>query len=254
MALSADRNTARAERGHIKSLPVAAATKVFGGGLTCRNAAGYAVKGSAALNLKAVGRANEQVDNSAGSAGDLSVKVEEGIFFWKNSASGDLITVADIGNRAFIVDDETVAKTSGGGTRSPAGIIVYVGTEGVGVLMGDGVVGSRKIYVPMRLATLVGTPAYYAVAPVAGRITNILAIREGVLTTGNATVQFAINGVDITTGLMTMVQAASAAGDVNQLQPTALNVVAAGDKIRATVGGTNATATVANVLLEIEID
>lgn len=254
MTLTADRNTRRADRGMIKSVPMSA-SKVFAGGLVCRNAAGYAVKGSAALNLRAIGRSNEQVDNSAGSAGDLNVRVEEGIFIWKNSTSTDEITFADIGSRCFIVDDETVAKTSGTGTRSPAGRIVDVLADGgVAVLMGEDILAPRKIYVPIRVATLVGTNVYYGVAPVAGRVTKIYSITEGVLTTGDATLTGKINGAAITTGVLTITQAGSAAGDVDQAVPTAANVVAAGDKLSMTVGGTNATATVANVLVEIEID
>ena len=35
-----------------------------------------------------------------------------------NSASGDLITAAEVGSDCYIVDDQTVAKTNGSSTRS----------------------------------------------------------------------------------------------------------------------------------------
>jgi hypothetical protein len=42
-----------------------------------------------------------------------------------------LIVQADIGKACFILDDQTVAKTDGGATRSRAGIVE--GIEGSGV-------------------------------------------------------------------------------------------------------------------------
>src|SRR4051794_31606201 len=114
-ALTADRNTPRAE-GDIKSL-LMSASKIFAGAMVMRNATGYATKGAVATTLIGVGRAEEQVDNSAGSAGDRSIKVRPGVHRYANSASGDLITIADIGKPAYAVDDQTVAKTNGSATR-----------------------------------------------------------------------------------------------------------------------------------------
>lgn len=128
-ALTADRNTPRAQ-GDFKSLGVAAATKIYAGSIVMRNAAGYATKGATALNLVGVGRAEERVDNT-GSAGDKKVLVRPGCFKFANSASGDLITIADIGAPAYVVDDQTVAKTSGTNTRSIAGFIEDVDAQGV---------------------------------------------------------------------------------------------------------------------------
>ena len=82
---------------------------------------------------------------------------------------------------------------------------------------------------------------------------KIWSVTEGVLTTGDATITAKINGVAITTGVITVTQAGSAAGDKDSCVPTALNVVAVGDELSLTVGGTNATATVANAVFEIEV-
>ncbi|MBI1201485.1 MAG: hypothetical protein GC182_03130 [Rhodopseudomonas sp.] len=130
-ALSADRNTPRAE-GDIKSLG-AGAQLIYAGAIVMRNASGYAVKGATATGLVGVGRAEERVDNSGGSAGDLPIKVRPGIFRYANSASGDLITIADINKPCYAVDDQTVAKTDGTGTRSIAGFIDAVDSVGVWV-------------------------------------------------------------------------------------------------------------------------
>lgn len=257
MALTADRNTARIE-GDIRVLDVAASTKIFAGALVMRNAAGYATKGATALNLRGAGRAEEQVDNSAGGDGDLSIKVREGVFSFANSAAGDAITDADIGKLCYAVDDQTVAKTSGPNTRSPAGVVVGVDAQGVHVAVGEQLLAAylafRRVFVPVRVATLVGANVYRQLSIHAGRVVKIWSVTEGVLTTGDATLTGKINGAAITNGAITITQSGSAAGDIDSAAPTAANVVAVGDELSLTVGGSNATATVANCLFEIERD
>jgi len=130
MALSADRNTPRREGG-FESHPVKASTKIYAGALVCLDASGWAVPGSVATTLTVLGRADALADNSAGANGDINVQVRRGIFQWKNSASSDEITRAEIGDTAYIVDDETVAKTDGSSARSAAGIIIDVDAQGV---------------------------------------------------------------------------------------------------------------------------
>jgi len=131
-ALTADRDTV--ERGGSNlSLPVAAAKKIYAGSLVARDASGNATPGAVATTLRGVGRAAETVDNSGGAAGDLAVPIDRGIFRFGNSASGDLIARADIGNDCYIVDDQTVAKTNGTSTRSVAGKVFDVDALGVWV-------------------------------------------------------------------------------------------------------------------------
>lgn len=130
MALTADRDTP--ERAGVDfSFPVAAATKIYAGALVALDAAGDAVPGSAATTLTAVGRADEQVDNT-GAAGDKVIAVRKGVFRFVNSGT-DPITRAEIGADAYIVDDETVAATDGTGTLSVAGKIVDLDADGVWV-------------------------------------------------------------------------------------------------------------------------
>lgn len=132
MALSKDRNTKRRDEVQ-HSDPVAATTRIFAGSLVCLNAAGNAVPGSTSTTLKARGLAQEQVDNSAGAAGDLRIESRRGVFAFANSASTDEITRAEIGTDCYIVDDQTVAKTSATNTRSVAGVIRDVDSDGVWV-------------------------------------------------------------------------------------------------------------------------
>lgn len=131
-ALTAERNTIE-RSGRNLNLPAAAAVIIFAGALAARDGSGNATPGAVATTLRGVGRAKETVDNSGGSAGDLSVEIEKGVFRFGNSASTDLIAKADIGNDCYIVDDQTVAKTSGTSTRSVAGKIFDVDSLGVWV-------------------------------------------------------------------------------------------------------------------------
>lgn len=130
VALNTERNT-KMRLGDLRCDLVAASVKIFGGGLVMRNAAGYLTKGATATGCFGVGRADETADNSAGGAGALGVNYRVGCFAFANSASTDLITQAEIGKVCYIVDDQTVAKTNGSSTRSPAGIVE--GIEGTAV-------------------------------------------------------------------------------------------------------------------------
>lgn len=256
MPLTADRNTPRLE-GDIKSM-LMAAVKIFAGAIVMRNATGFATKGAAALALRGAGVAIEQVDNSGGSAGDLSINVREGVFRFANSADTDAILDDDIGKLCYAVDDQTVAKTNGTNTRSVAGVVVGVDALGVHVCFSEKLLAAylngRRVFVPVRVATLVGTGVYRQLSIYAGRVVKIWSVIEGVLTTADATLTAKIDGVAITTGVITITQAGSAAGDKDSCVPSAANIVAVGGELSLTVGGTNATATVANALFEIEID
>lgn len=131
MALAADRNTPRAE-GDIKNQGLAAAVVVFAGALLMRNAAGYLTKGATATGLVGVGVAQERKTGGA-NAGDEKIKFRAGVHRFKNSTSTDAITVANIGDPCYAVDDEQVAKTDGTGTRSIAGFVDDVDAQGVWV-------------------------------------------------------------------------------------------------------------------------
>jgi hypothetical protein len=135
MALTKDRNT-HSRDGELFNVPMAAAANVYAGGIVMLNATGYATPGAAATGQICAGRAEEHVDNSAGADGDLTITVRSGVFKFANSASTDEITAAEVGDDCYIVDDQTVAKTDGTSTRSVAGKVVGVDSDGVWVRMG----------------------------------------------------------------------------------------------------------------------
>ncbi len=131
-ALAQDRNTPRLE-GDIRRGDVAASVKIYAGAIVMRDAQGNLTKGATATGAIGVGRAEAQVDNSTGAAGDLTLDYRPGVFRYANSTGADAIAKADIGAKVFIVDDQTVAKTDGTATRSPAGIVDNVDANGVWV-------------------------------------------------------------------------------------------------------------------------
>lgn len=135
-ALTAGRNTPYRE-GEDFVFGVATTQKIYAGSIVVLSATGYAESGATATGKIAVGRCEEYVYNDLAD-GLKTVKVRRGIYRFLNSASGDLITIAEIGDVCWIVDDQTVAKTNGGSTRSVAGYIMDVDDDGVWVKIGFG--------------------------------------------------------------------------------------------------------------------
>lgn len=134
VALTGTRATAR-RNGEDFGGPAAANAIIFEGALVARNAAGDVVPGSVATTLKACGVAQASINNTGGAAGAQTVPYKKGVFVFANEAT-DAITKADVENNAFIFDDQTVARTNGGSTRSIAGRIVDVDAVGVWVRVG----------------------------------------------------------------------------------------------------------------------
>jgi hypothetical protein len=141
-ALAGPRNTVKLGPGEVIlttiDVPLKAGTKAYQGGILCVDSTGFGVKATTAVGIVAVGMldpekaAQPNLDNTNGASGDIIARVAQGVFRFANLAA-DPITQADAFNGiAFLVDDQTVARSDGGGTRSPAGAIVGVdGTASV---------------------------------------------------------------------------------------------------------------------------
>jgi len=112
---------------------IAATERLFVGAIVMRDAAGLLVAGQTATGLVGVGCASVETDNRLGADSDLSASYKPGTFRYANSTAADEITAADIGSVAYVVDDQTVAKTDGTATRSAAGFIDNVDAQGVWV-------------------------------------------------------------------------------------------------------------------------
>lgn len=132
VALTKGRTTPRIE-GDLRQGAVAATAVLFVGALLMRNAAGFITNGQTATGLVGVGVCHADVNNTTGANGDLTVEYRTGCYSFANSAGADEITAADIGGVAYAVDDQTVARTNGGNSRSPAGTIEGLDARGVWV-------------------------------------------------------------------------------------------------------------------------
>ena len=136
--------------------PVAAATTIYGGAIVCTDASGNAVPASATSTLIAWGRAERQVVNTTaagfGSAGELSVTVHQGVFFFNNSTIS-AVAAANVGQACYCENDNVISLTSQGGTLPFAGTIVAYSEQGlaeagvagqVGVLLGIAMANAQQ--------------------------------------------------------------------------------------------------------------
>lgn len=134
VALTQDRNTAR--RAGVDFVdPMAANVTIFGGAIVVLDALGNAGPGATGVGLIARGVAVERKVNGP-TIGAEKIRTQACVGVFANSGAADAITRAEIGDDCWIVDDQTVAKTDGGATRSKAGKIVDVSAEGVSVRIG----------------------------------------------------------------------------------------------------------------------
>lgn len=140
-ALAANRDTQKMGLSAIcdaYEVPVKNAVKLYAGAIVVGDA-GYAAPGRTATGLIALGRCEREYDLST-SNGQFKVFARPGIYKFANSSAGDLIAQTDLGADCFIVDDQTVAKTNGSSTRSRAGKIIGVDSDGgVWVQLGNGI-------------------------------------------------------------------------------------------------------------------
>lgn len=117
-------------------LPVKSSTTIYQGSIVAIGSDGFAIPGKKAASLKAVGRAEETVENK-GNDGDAVVRVKRGVFVFDNTATAaNKLTAADVLGPCYMEDDHTVTKLATG--ASVAGLVVRVDDEGVAVEMGFG--------------------------------------------------------------------------------------------------------------------
>src|SRR5690349_17623075 len=98
MALSAHRSTLE-RAGKEGALAPASGQVIYRGALVAVNGSGELVKGTVSTTLKALGRADT---STLDPDYDGLIRFRRGVFRWKNSASSDAITAADIGSTCYI--------------------------------------------------------------------------------------------------------------------------------------------------------
>lgn len=264
MALAAPRrNIARLAEGPA-SYPVKAGVACIQSGLAIL-AAGYArpgrvgqggdtpTKAADAATYQAVGVFVESVTGGVAD-GDQVVKVEAGTFNFGNSAGADAITIADIGKVCFVVDDQTVARTSSSQTRAVAGVVEQVDADFVWVRVSPNGRGKRIIHLQFAIGEtdlLAGTSAEL-VSPVAGEIIGITTIVQKAVTTGGPIT--AAVGVTAVAGLSCVIADAAAKGSIVRDTATlgdATTVVTAGSRIQVIPDAAFATAGAVSGFVEI---
>lgn len=117
--------------GLFVELGVAAATAIVAGEMVAVNAAGNALAAADTIGLRVVGRAEADVDNSGGSAGDEDVLVKSGVFRWDNSATG-IVSDVHVGKLVY-VESSSIVSTAPGTNGIVAGIVRRVDADGVWV-------------------------------------------------------------------------------------------------------------------------
>lgn len=123
MSALAKTRSIKAKKASTISLP-STAEQVYQGGLACLDTStGLVKKGAASTTLKAIGLYAETVLVASGGVAPVNLFRELVGVWFVNSASTDAIAQAQVGSTCFVVDDQTVAKTDGTGTRSVAGTV-----------------------------------------------------------------------------------------------------------------------------------
>lgn len=107
------------------SFPVEANTQIFAGTMVATNAAGNAVPANSTTAKVVWGRCERGVNNLTtnapnGAAGVQQVGVRPGAYYLNQDAT---ISQANVGQNAYVVDDNTVSLNDNGGARIFAGVI-----------------------------------------------------------------------------------------------------------------------------------
>jgi hypothetical protein len=119
--------------GELVSVAVAA-VKVEAGHLGALNASGYLAPAADTANFTVIGRIEETVDNSGGSAGDLTCLVRRlKAFKFANSATA-AVAQAHVGKNCLVEDSVTVSSDTT--NDIVAGKVLSVETDGVWIYVG----------------------------------------------------------------------------------------------------------------------
>lgn len=112
---------------------------IYAGTMVCADSSGLAEHATDAASKKVIGRAEVTQDNTGSSySSTRTIKIRTGIFRWTN---GDSFTDANIGDLAYVEDNQTVQTAASASSDSIAGVIVDVDDDGVWVDTGD--IGSQ---------------------------------------------------------------------------------------------------------------
>lgn len=131
-ATTQDRNTSHRDT-QLLGVSVAANTVIPAGVIVAANATGFAVNGLTSITITVLGISDTAVDNTGGVDGAQTILVRRGKAFKLANLAADPVTQASLGKPCYIADNQTIAATSGGNTRSVAGTVDGVEADGVWV-------------------------------------------------------------------------------------------------------------------------
>jgi len=165
------------------------------------------------------------------------------------------ITIAYSGSAAGDVDSSTPSAAN----TVTAGQAIEIITDGGStdaakatvVIEIQGVPSTPLRYIQGEIADISTAASTWAVAPIAGTITNIWTVIDGAIITVDAGISFELAGTPVTDGGITIAFSGSAAGTVDNSTPSAANTVAAGGAIAIITDGLSTNAVKAEVLIEI---
>lgn len=133
MALSADVKTTRygTPDGHqMVSQPMGANVTVYAGSIALTiTGTGYIKNAASPASTDTCWGIIAQQTINGSSAAALSVNIETGTFFVNAGADSDALTQADVGSKVYVIDEVTVGKTNGSGTRPVAGTLIKIDTS-----------------------------------------------------------------------------------------------------------------------------
>lgn len=130
--MAAQTDNRRVERidGLRRRLPVKANAVCFQGAIAVMNGA-VVQPGAAAANLRAVGIFEAYAKGGAAD-GAVEADVVRGTFKFANDGAAP-VTAAHIGSSCYVLDDQTVSSSHNTNTRSVAGVVFDVDSDGVWV-------------------------------------------------------------------------------------------------------------------------
>lgn len=117
------------------AIPATAGLKLAGNQVIKRghhvaiNSSGYGVEFTVATTLSSGGIALEDADTTGLADGAVTIQVATQVVDQDIGTSSDALTNADIGATCYAIDNHTVGKTSGGSTRSVAGLFLGVNPD-----------------------------------------------------------------------------------------------------------------------------
>lgn len=150
------------------------------------------------------------------------------------------------------------ASLTGADLHEPKGVAaadsgqVYI-ADGAGSGTWTTLVNANKAYITARLEDISTAKSVFVVPGVAGDVSKIYSVIDGIIATADCTLSFEIAGTPITSGDITIAYSGSAAGDVDSSTPSAANTITAGQAIEIITSGASTNTVNATITFIIDL-